>query len=1473
MAAYSYRFVISAASMFLGGWLGLMLTIPPDYASPLWPPSGIALAALLLGGKNLWPSVWLGAFMINYSLGIGITGQTSLPVMLPPLVIGLASSLQTSTAVWLSEKLLGHKGVPNLDNLHQVFAFFLLTGPVACLIAPSIGTLFLTTFDLMPNSDWQMSWWRWWFGDSFGVLLVTPLVFCLLAKPRPRWRPGLLRIALPVLAALLIFFISFSFVFRAEQNRIQLAFDNQAAIIDSLLVKSIEHVMDSTLALKDLYQASDIVHREDFALFARSLLKRHPDIKALEWLPRINQQALLRFEQNVRAEGFKDFSVTEITTDGHLQNATPRDEYFPILFVEPMAGNEAAFGFDSLSSPLSRKSKEWARHHAKPSISEKLLLVQHHSPETGVLISIPVYAPSTALAAADNLEGFVSSVLLPTRMVQTSLQDIDNRLFAIRLIDLNATADNKLLFEKTVPQEVTEGYGLKRWEHDVQIFDRTWRLVINADSHFIAEQGSMLPQATLLGGLCFASLLTLLLLTVTGQTALAEALVDARTQELQVANRHLKASENKLRTLIASQPECVKLLARDGSLLEMNQAGLQLIEANDLAQVLGSNVSKIVLPQYRSAFVDMTRKVFSGESVSLEFEIQTLKGRQRWLNTHAVPFRDNEGHIIALLGMTRDITTQKNFERELQKNEKKLNNILDNLMAYVYLKDQEGRYLYANRLVRELWGTSLEQIIGFSDEDFFDIESTHKIRENDRRVLIEGETLAGEETNLSPKTGKRMTFWSVKEPLRNEQGEIYALLGVSTDITERKKTEDNLRLAARVFGEAHEGILITNAQGTIIDVNPTFCDITGYNRAEIIGQNPKILQSGKHDAKFYQAMWSSLLENRHWQGEVWNRTKQGNLYAELLTISALRNDQGEITHYLGLFSDITQSKQQQQMLELMAHYDPLTHLPNRVLLADRLQQAIAHSKREGMLLAICFLDLDSFKPVNDQLGHETGDHLLIEVAERIRHCIREQDSVSRHGGDEFTLLLNDLHTVEEAEQAVARIHQAIIRPYSIQGQSVTIGVSSGITLYPLDDAPPDVLLRHADHAMYQAKLAGKNRYKVFDPNQDQQVINRHKQLHDIEAAFEDGQFQLYYQPKVDMRNGRVVGVEALIRWIHPERGLIPPIAFLPIIASTELEIRVGNWVMEQAWHQLSLWHQQGLLLGVSVNISAFHLVWSDFHQHLSSVLKQSPQTASHYLQLEILESTALEDLSAVNQVIKLCRDTLGVTTSLDDFGTGYSSLAHLRHLPVNTVKIDKSFVYDMLDDPDDYAIVDGIIGLSQAFGREVIAEGVESDDQGSVLLLLGCHLAQGYAIAKPMPAGQLAAWIQQFQPPADWLHYAESAMSDSQILITIHRICLKHWLQRLSLCLDATPDQTPTGPMMEASRTHFGRWLKHSQLQDGTAPSEDRQPMALLYKQMLQQANQLMGQLRNAETASAHNSFVRIQTLQKQLDHHLSEQR
>lgn len=624
------------------------------------------------------------------------------------------------------------------------------------------------------------------------------------------------------------------------------------------------------------------------------------------------------------------------------------------------------------------------------------------------------------------------------------------------------------------------------------------------------------------------------------------------------------------------------------------------------------------------------------------------------------------------------------------------------------------------------------------------------------------------------------------------------------DISEHNRLEKKLKLSSRVFSDTHEGIIITDVDKIMVDVNPAFSDITGYSREDVIGKNPHILTSGKHTPEFYIAMWKQIDEQGHWQGEIWNRRKNGEVYAELLTITSLKDADNCVVNYLGMFTDITHSKRQQERMRRMAHYDTLTGLPNRTLLLDRFNQAIAHSKRSDTLLAVCFLDLDDFKPVNDTFGHDIGDKLLIEVAHRLELAVRAEDTVSRLGGDEFSLLLGGIKSTAQCYELLERIIHPVSAPYLIDDNCIKISASIGVSLSPLDGIELDSLLRHADQAMYQAKQEGKNSYQFFDTKQSQKATLRHIKLQEIQHALINNELCLYYQPKVNMTSGKVIGVEALIRWQHPDKGLIQPIEFLPIIEGTDVEIQVGDWVIDQGMTQLKQLNDQGINIEMSVNVSSMQFLNTCFFDSLNEALNRHHNINAHHFNLEVLESSNLGDLEKISNIISACRNELGVSIALDDFGTGYSSLSHLRQLPADTIKIDQSFVRDVLIDPNDFAIIDGVIGLTKSFNRNVIAEGVESTEHGLMLLLMGCENAQGYAISKPMPANMLVNWINDYKPNKAWIESSQVDMTLPEKRVKQLELIFNHWLKKVeSLIHQKVKEQRE----IDDIDCHFDKWI------------------------------------------------------------------
>ncbi|MFW6342253.1 MAG: EAL domain-containing protein [Halothiobacillaceae bacterium] len=622
----------------------------------------------------------------------------------------------------------------------------------------------------------------------------------------------------------------------------------------------------------------------------------------------------------------------------------------------------------------------------------------------------------------------------------------------------------------------------------------------------------------------------------------------------------------------------------------------------------------------------------------------------------------------------------------------------------------------------------------------------------------------------------------------------------------RHRRESESRLAASVFSHAREGIFITQPDGVIIDVNEAFSRITGFTREEAIGRKPSLLKSGQQDDGFYQKLWTSLWRDGSWEGELWNRRKDGRLFPELLTVSAVRGRSGDVTHFVALFTDITDQKRQQDRLHQLAHFDSLTELPNRVLFADRLSQAMARAIRHDNELAVVYIDLDGFKEVNDQFGHEAGDLLLRTLASRMQTVLRETDTVARLGGDEFVAVIVDLEGSVQLDGMLQRLLGELSRPVPNGDSRLVVSASIGVTFFPQKEGRErldgDQLLRQADQAMYEAKQSGKNRYQFFDSAQDVAMRKLGARRRAIAEAIERDEFQLVYQPVVNIREGRLLGVEALLRWPQPEGAHLMPEQFLPWLDGGELVIQLDAWVIRHALAQLAEWHAEGRPLTMNININVSTIQRPDFAAWLAEVLGQCPNILPRAVCFEVSECSTLEEPGRLAQVMRDCR-SMGVEFCLDDFGSGNGSLQHLRSMPISALKMDRRFVNQVLSDTDDMAIVEGILGLALAFRKRVIAKGVATIEQGQMLARLGCDLVQGFAVAHPMEAECIDDWLAAWQPDPRWQNEPRVPREDIPLLFA----AVEHlnWVEQV---LRHVCHRGAALPPMSSSECRFGQWME-----------------------------------------------------------------
>ncbi len=653
------------------------------------------------------------------------------------------------------------------------------------------------------------------------------------------------------------------------------------------------------------------------------------------------------------------------------------------------------------------------------------------------------------------------------------------------------------------------------------------------------------------------------------------------------------------------------------------------------------------------------------------------------------------------------------------------------------------------------------------------------------------------------------------ERLPSEALDVEDLSQLLAQLTERLDAhEESLRIESAIFDNVKEGIVITDAAGRIIRINRAYSLVTGYSQEEVKGRRPgDFLRSGVHGPDFYRRMWFDIVSKGRWHGEIWNHRKDGEAFLEQLTISAVKDEKGAIINLVGVFGDITDLRRIEHKLKRLNHYDSLTNLPNRILLSEQLTRLILQANRAGRIFAVVCFDLDHFKQINELFGERLGDQLLLEIANRLHGAVRDGDTVGRLGGDEFVILMTNLKDQQGMEIALARLRDELAHPYLVSGKEINISASIGATLFPEDNNDADTLLRHANQAMVDAKQAGRNCYRLFDPRKEENVRYRIEQMEHLRKAMQRGELRLYYQPKVNLRSGRTVGAEALIRWQHPEQGLLAPAAFLPFAEDSQLMIELGDWVIETALDQLVAWQAQGLDIKVSVNVAAVQLQRADFVDKLELALRRHPQIGSRHLEMEILESSAVRNMEQTRDVLNACR-LLGVGTALDDFGTGYCSLSYLKMIPATALKIDQSFVRGMLGRREDLGLVEGIISLARIFDMDVIAEGLETPEHGVLLLRLGCDLAQGYGIAKPMPAAQLPEWIASYTPHPSWNTWSSLDWDLSDFPLIVAQYDHIDWVRRILRALDGdTPDldsiELHDHRECRLGRWYYGRGLEH----------------------------------------------------------------
>ena len=784
--------------------------------------------------------------------------------------------------------------------------------------------------------------------------------------------------------------------------------------------------------------------------------------------------------------------------------------------------------------------------------------------------------------------------------------------------------------------------------------------------------------------------------------------------------------------------EAVYVIDADANFIDSNAAGCESLNytRNELLELKLYDIDQNLSPGEWSRAWQEYKNL---GSVIAESIYQARSGHQFPVEVRINFFLHEDKEYICIFAS--DISERKKTELEIEQSKKEWNYAMDFYDEPIYLLDMDRRVVRANQAFYALAHASEAEIIGRHITEIL-----HPIGEEipcpvcraqeerrDAEIIMEAD---------HPDNPAGVPISVICRVIRKQDGEPTGILMTIRDLSRAREVKEQLKRSQAVFENTIEGIMITDLGLNIIAVNPAFTAITGYTEEEAVGATPRLLKSQYHAEDYYRELWASMKETGGWQGEIWNRRKNGEAYPEWLTISTVRDDDGNPVNYIGIFSDISQLKQSQTELDYMAHHDPLTELPNRLLFSARLKHSIDSAKRNNKIVAVLFLDLDRFKHINDSLGHTIGDQLLMAVAQRFNKQIREEDTVARLGGGEIVVLIEDLNESDKAAVLAEKISKSLEAPFIIQDYELFVGVSIGISLYPQDGETVEELLRNADSAMYRAKDVGRNTCQFYTQEMTEHAFEHLLLGVQLRKAIEQDQLVLYYQPQIDLETGGIIGVEALVRWQHPEQGMISPAQFIPLAEETNLVIPLGEWVLHQACAQARTWLDMGIDFGhVSVNIAGPQILRSDLLEVVHKALDETGLPAKH-LELEITETfiMAHKDRDAIDLLLAFRK--LGISLAIDDFGIGYSSLSYLKQLPVNKLKLDRSFVKDLPDDENDAAITRAVIALGHSMLYTIVAEGVETEVQRDFLIKLGCEHAQGFLYSQAVSYDELTKILQ-----------------------------------------------------------------------------------------------------------------------------------
>jgi len=1342
------KLIIVALAYFVSGRLGLAIPYVDTHITLIWLPTGIALAALMRWGYNCWPGIFLGALVTEYTFD-------SSPML--DVCIALGNTL----APLLAARLL--RRFEFREALDRAYDILLLVLAAACgmLISASVGVGSLAIFKTLTLEQAGTAWLSWWAGDFIGVLMAAPMLLNVSRVELKKLWTQRLEILAWFSILLAVSWHVFLFVNVAGSHSVQLVFMLLPLVVWSamrfgvmgsslgVLIPAMIAAIATSFGLGPFYTENARQGLLFLLMFFSTLVLIDLMVAAIQ-AGRKHAEEAARLENDLSKELIQSLPGIFYMFDASGRFLMWNREFESVLHLngEDIARSNPLDFFEGSDRDLIaeniRKVFETGSTEveavlvAKNGARKNYHFTGHRIERDGVQVVVGV---GLDITERQRIQTETAGLLRRYQTLMNSAFD------AIRVMDIRGNiveANDSFCRMLGYTHEEALKLNVADWDAQwtkTELLERLKGFVGKSGATFETVQrrkdGSLIDVEVSTTGV-----------EIDGQNYFFASSRDITERKL--AGRKNEVLMRRHQVLMKSALEGIHIMDEVGNIVEVNDTFCNMLGYTQ-EEMSRLNVADWDAQWTKEELMERFRMLIKIDGALFETKHRRKDGSVIDVEVSTTG-AEIDGKYF-LYASSRDITERKLAEKTIEIARAREAEALQELRVMFntsgegYWKaDTSGYIIDANEAYCRIVGYAKDEVIGAHITKFEGIELTpEEVAGHIRHIMEKGADRF--DTRHRHRDGHLIDIEIVTSYIR----ETDCVIAFMRDVSERKRVEEMLRIAAVTF-ETQEAILITDPDGSILRVNHAFEEITGYSAEEVIGKNPRMFQSGKHDEGFFRSMWSDLLGTGKWAGEVWDKRKDGEVYPKLMTITATYDDSSRVANYVAVFRDISNRKKSEQEIHQLAFYDPLTKLPNRRLLMDRLQQGLAISARNNRHGALLFLDLDHFKTINDTQGHAKGDQLLIEVARRLQSCVREGDTVARLGGDEFVVVLEELSCEEEeaatqTELVAEKIRLELDQPYELNDYEFLSTVSIGISVFFNHKESAEDLLRHADVAMYQAKMAGRNAIRFFDPHMQMALEARAEMESDLRRALEKQQFHLCYQVQVDSLR-RPLGAEVLLRWVHPERGDVSPTQFIPLAEETGQIVPIGLWVLKTACNQLKEWQRDARTrdLVLSVNVSAKQFRQPDFVAQAQRILMESGAKPSH-LKMEFTESTVLEN---VEDTISKMRELkiLGVGFSVDDFGTGYSSLQYLKRLPLDQIKIDKSFVRDIVSDPNDAAIVQTIIAMTEALGLNVIAEGVETMAQFEFLDSHGCHAFQGYLFSVPVPLDQFESVLLGEKKPS-----------------------------------------------------------------------------------------------------------------------------